>query len=116
MANPQLFEGTRSSNGGRSLHPTETRMFSDRLMALFHSRSHEGSLESATHEGVAGTPGQGPYLQMRLRVVDGVVEAARFETYGCPSVIASGEAVCQLAEGRPVDALPLITPTVVTKL
>lgn len=75
-------------------------MYSERLRELFHSRAHAGNLEDATHYGEAGTPGQGPYIQLWLRVADGKVEAARFKTYGCPAAIACAEATAAWCEGR----------------
>ena len=70
-------------------------MYSERLMELFHSRAHAGRVEDATHYGEAGTPGQGPYTRLWLRVRDGVIEAAGFQTYGCPAIIACMEALCR---------------------
>jgi NifU-like protein involved in Fe-S cluster formation len=55
-------------------------MYSERLIALFHSRAHAGRLENATHYGEAGTPSQGPYTRLWLRVRDGVIEAAAYQT------------------------------------
>jgi nitrogen fixation NifU-like protein len=78
-------------------------MYSERLLALFHSRAHAGSLEGATHYGEAGTPGQGPYLRLWLCVEEGRVRQARYRTYGCPAAIACAEALCEWAEGHLPD-------------
>ena len=77
-------------------------MYSERLLALFHSRAHAGTLEDATHGGEAGVRGQGPYLELRLRVVNGLVEVARYRTFGCLAMIACGEALCAWGEGREI--------------
>lgn len=74
-------------------------MYSERLLELFHNREHAGRLEEATHYGEAGTPGQGPYSRLWLRVKDGVVEAASYQTYGCPAMIACMEALSRQAVG-----------------
>lgn len=84
-------------------------MYSDRLRELFHSRTHAGKLEDATHYGEAGIPGQGPYIQIWLRVAEGQVEATRFKTYGCPAAISCAEAVAAWSEGQPLAALSGIT-------
>jgi hypothetical protein len=76
-------------------------MYSQRLLELFHNRRHAGRLEAATHYGEAGTPGQGPYTRLWLRVNDGAVEAASYQTYGCPAIIACMEALCREAVGQP---------------
>jgi len=85
-------------------------MYSERLRELFHRRAHAGRLESATHYGEAGTPGQGPYVRLWLRGDAGVVRAARYQTYGCPAVIACSEALCEALEGRPFADAAGVTP------
>lgn len=78
-------------------------MYSERLLELFHNRNHAGRLEGATHYGEAGVPGQGPYTRLWLRVRDGVVEAAGYQTYGCPAIIACMEALCRQVTGAPLS-------------
>ena len=52
-------------------------------------------------KGHAGnTPGQGPFLDLTLDVVDGVIREAAYETYQCPGAHACGKAICDLARGR----------------
>lgn len=80
-------------------------MYSPRLIELFHSRVHAGALPDATHRGVAGTPGGGPYMQLWARIIDGTVVQVSYKTYGCPAAIASGEALCRIIEGRAVSEL-----------
>jgi nitrogen fixation NifU-like protein len=84
-------------------------MYSERLLALFHSRAHAGNLEGATHCSEAGTPGAGPYMRLWLQVEDGIVVAARYKTYGCPAAIACAEAVCAWSEGRPIAVCVQVT-------
>jgi len=89
-------------------------VYSERLISLFHSRPHAGKLDDATHYGEAGSPGGGPYLRLWLRVVDGRTEAARFQTYGCPAVIACGEALCATVEGEAVGEIGSLSAAQVT--
>ncbi len=74
-------------------------------MALFRSQAHAGDVEGATHEGQAGDQGMGPWLTLRFRVEEDIVTRAGYTTYGCPVIMACGEAVCALSEGRPLAAL-----------
>ena len=84
-------------------------MYSDSLLELFESRAHAGSLPDATHRGEAGAPGQGPYVQLWLRVEDGVIRKARFKTYGCPAAIACAEAACGWSEGKALAELARVS-------
>jgi nitrogen fixation NifU-like protein len=90
-------------------------MYSERLMALFHAAAHAGELYGETHRGRAGTPGQGPCIQLVLRVVEGHVQEARYKTYGCPAAIACAEAACAWSEGRPLAELAPVTAADVTR-
>jgi NifU-like protein involved in Fe-S cluster formation len=85
-------------------------MYSERLMAVFNAATHRGELPEATHRGVGGTPGCGPYITLLFRVEDGVVKQARFDTYGCPTAIACAEIVCTMSEGQALAQLPAVTP------
>jgi nitrogen fixation NifU-like protein len=74
-------------------------MYSERLREFFHHRPHAGALPEATHFGIGGVRGQGPYIELRLRCEGDHVQEARFRTFGCPAAVACAEAVCRLAEG-----------------
>ena len=58
--------------------------------------------------GHAGTPGQGPFVCLWLRVEGDTVTDARFKTYGCPSAIASGSVLTEMVKGRAVDGCAAI--------
>jgi NifU-like protein involved in Fe-S cluster formation len=55
-------------------------------------------------------------MQIWLKVEAGIVKAARFRTYGCPSAIACGEAVCTVSEGRELARAQALTAADVTHL
>ena len=67
---------------------------------LVHAPRFSGPLEGATHEGVAGDPGEGPHLRLWLRMDGDHILHAAYHTYGCPAAIASGEMLCLLLVGR----------------
>src|SRR5437868_2330672 len=46
----------------------DSAMFSQQTMFLFSNPAHAGTLEDATHYGVAGSPGDGPSMEFWLRV------------------------------------------------
>src|SRR5262245_44012842 len=41
-------------------------------------------------------PGQGPFMQITLAVVEGVIREASFETYQCPGAHGCGKAIVEL--------------------
>jgi len=50
-------------------------------------------------------PGEGPWIEIWLRIDSETVREAAYGTHGCPSSIASASVICQLAVGRTVMAL-----------
>ncbi len=59
--------------------------------------------------GVAGSPGDGPYVEIWAKVEDGRVLDASFRTPGCPSSTAAASMLCELAIGREASKLAALT-------
>jgi nitrogen fixation NifU-like protein len=54
--------------------------------------------------GIVGAPECGDVMKLQLRINDaGVVEDAKFKTFGCGSAIASSSYVTELVKGKTVD-------------
>ena len=70
-----------------------------------------GALKDATHFGEDGVKGEGPYCRIWLKIVDGSIKEASFESNGCPSMIASGSQMSELVVGRSVSVAYLIEPS-----
>jgi NifU-like protein involved in Fe-S cluster formation len=85
-------------------------MLSPLAQNLIQSPIHRGPMESATHYGVSGSPGDGPYVQIWLKIQDGIIEQAAFKTPGCPSSTAAASVLCTLITGRPPDKALSLTP------
>ncbi len=70
---------------------------------------NQGPMSGATHYGVAGAPGDGPYVELWLEVRAGIIRRAAYNTPGCPSSIAAASMLCQLATGRDLTVVGEIT-------
>ncbi len=79
-------------------------MFPQAYLDHFENPRNQGRLDDPTHRGQGEDPACGDRLWLDLRVVDGVVQAARFRVQGCSGSIAAGSALAHLAEGRPARA------------
>jgi len=73
---------------------------SQTALALAQDIRFRGPLDGATHCGVAGSPGDGPYFQLWLIVAGGLIARATYDTHGCPSSMAVGGGLCRLIERR----------------
>ena len=65
-----------------------------------HSPRNAGELPGATHIGVGGVPGDGPYVRLWLVVQDGRIVRASYACNGCPSSIAASSMTATLPEGK----------------
>jgi nitrogen fixation NifU-like protein len=78
--------------------------FSETLMDHFTSPRNSGTLDCPDRVGQAGTLGQGPYMVLYLRIVDGAVAEAKYRTFGCGATIAAGSVLTELIVGRSIAA------------
>ena len=89
--------------------------FSDAVMELFHNPRNVGTLEPPRGEGLAGSVQRGVFMRIHVRAEGGLVQAARFSTYGCVPAIAAGSWVASWAEGRAVDDAGSLEPKAVVE-
>ena len=66
----------------------------------------------AVGTGMVGAPACGDVMKLQIRVNEhGVIEDARFKTYGCGSAIASSSLVTEWVKGRTLDEAAKIRNT-----
>lgn len=53
--------------------------------------------------GVVGAPSCGDVMKLQIKVVDGIIQDAKFKTYGCGSAIASSSLVTEWIKGKTLD-------------
>jgi nitrogen fixation NifU-like protein len=62
--------------------------------------NHDGSVGT----GMVGAPACGDVMRLQIKVSDeGVIEDARFKTYGCGSAIASSSLLTEWVKGKTLD-------------
>jgi len=81
--------------------------YSDKVLEHYSNPRNVGALDKADPNvgtGVVGAPECGDVMKLQLRISDdGVVEDAKFKTFGCGSAIASSSYVTELVKGKTVD-------------
>lgn len=83
--------------------PVEVRMFSAAVLDRFYNPRNSGPVEGATHRGMGGLRGEGPYVELWLEISGGRILKAGYETYGCPAIVACGSVLCEVLIGKPVE-------------
>jgi nitrogen fixation protein NifU and related proteins len=81
--------------------------YSEKLLDHYEKPRNVGSFDKDA-EGVAtgmvGAPACGDVMKLQIKVgKDGVIEDARFKTYGCGSAIASSSLVTEWVKGKTLD-------------
>jgi len=81
--------------------------YSDKVLDHYENPRNVGSFakdESGVGTGVVGAPECGDVMKLQLKISEeGVIEDARFKTFGCGSAIASSSYVTELIKGKTVD-------------
>ena len=81
--------------------------YSKEVLDHFENPRNVGSLDkndASVGTGIVGAPACGDVMKLQIKVNnDGVIEDAKFKTYGCGSAIASSSLVTEWIKGRTLD-------------
>ncbi|ETD72998.1 FeS cluster assembly scaffold IscU [Pelistega indica] len=80
--------------------------YSDKVLDHYENPRNVGSFENdeTVGTGMVGAPACGDVMKLQIKVNDnGVIEDARFKTYGCGSAIASSSLVTEWVKGKTLD-------------
>ena len=61
--------------------------------------------------GMVGAPACGDVMKLQIMVKDGIIQDAKFKTYGCGSAIASSSLVTEWVKGKTLDQAATIKNT-----
>ena len=81
--------------------------YSEELIDHYENPRNIGAFDKSDDNvgtGLVGAPACGDVMKLQIRVDDqGVIQDAKFKTFGCGSAIASSSVVTELVKGQPVD-------------
>jgi nitrogen fixation NifU-like protein len=81
--------------------------YSDKVIDHYENPRNVGSFAKGDENvgtGMVGAPACGDVMKLQIRVNDqGVIEDAKFKTYGCGSAIASSSLVTEWVKGKTLD-------------
>ena len=80
---------------------------SDKLMDHYENPRNVGAFDKGDDSvgtGMVGAPACGDVMKLQIKVNEqGIIEDAKFKTYGCGSAIASSSLVTEWVKGKTVD-------------
>ncbi len=81
--------------------------YSDKVIDHYENPRNVGSFDKddeAVGTGMVGAPACGDVMKLQIKVNDeGVIEDAKFKTYGCGSAIASSSLITEWVKGKSLD-------------
>src|SRR4051812_27180404 len=81
--------------------------YSDKVIEHYENPRNVGTLDKGDPNvgtGLVGAPACGDVMRLQLKISDaGIVEDAKFKTFGCGSAIASSSLVTEWVKGKTVD-------------
>ena len=81
--------------------------YSEKVLDHYENPRNVGKFDDASDEigtGMVGAPACGDVMRLQIKVNDeGVIEDAKFKTYGCGSAIASSSLLTEWVKGKTLD-------------
>lgn len=95
--------------------------YSEKVIDHYNNPRNVGSFDKLDPEvgtGIVGAPECGDVMKLQLRInADGVIEDARFKTFGCGSAIASSSLATEMVKGKTLEeALQIRNTDIVEEL
>lgn len=80
--------------------------YSEKVLDHYENPRNVGAIDEddSVGTGMVGAPACGDVMKLQIKVSeDGVIEDAKFKTYGCGSAIASSSLVTEWVKGKTID-------------
>ena len=81
--------------------------YSNKVIDHYENPRNVGALDKASPDvgtGMVGAPACGDVMKLQIKVnKKGIIEEAKFKTYGCGSAIASSSLVTEWVKGKSID-------------
>lgn len=92
-------------------------LYSDKVLEHFANPHNVGEIPDANGVGEVGNAKCGDIMKMYLKIQNGVIQDAKFKTFGCGAAIATSSMATDMIKGSTVeDALKLSNQAVVDAL
>ncbi len=80
--------------------------YSEKVIDHYENPRNVGSFgkeESGIGTGLVGAPACGDVMKLQIKVKDGIIEDAKFKTFGCGSAIASSSLITEMVKGKSLE-------------
>ena len=80
--------------------------YSEKVIDHYENPRNVGKLNEKSKKvgtGMVGAPACGDVMRLQIEVEDGIIQDAKFKTYGCGSAIASSSLLTEWVRGKSLD-------------
>jgi len=80
--------------------------YSDKVLDHYENPRNVGRMEEGDDDvgtGMVGAPACGDVMRLQIKVTDGIIQDAKFKTYGCGSAIASSSLLTEWVKGKSLE-------------
>jgi nitrogen fixation NifU-like protein len=80
--------------------------YSEKVIDHYENPRNVGKMDAGdinVGTGMVGAPACGDVMKLQIRVQDGIIQDAKFKTYGCGSAIASSSLVTEWVKGKTLE-------------
>jgi nitrogen fixation NifU-like protein len=80
--------------------------YSEKVIDHYENPRNVGKMDTGdvnVGTGMVGAPACGDVMKLQIRVEDGIIQDAKFKTYGCGSAIASSSLVTEWVKGKTLE-------------
>ena len=84
----------------------EFMAYSDKVLDHYENPRNVGRMEEGDEDvgtGMVGAPACGDVMRLQIKVTDGIIQDAKFKTYGCGSAIASSSLLTEWVKGKSLE-------------
>ena len=92
--------------------------YSDKVLDHYENPRNVGRMEEGDDDvgtGMVGAPACGDVMRLQIKVTDGIIQDAKFKTYGCGSSIASSSLLTEWVKGKNLEYARQIRNTDITE-
>ena len=83
--------------------------YSEKVMDHFMNPRNVGEIEDASGVGTVGNAKCGDIMKVYLKIEDGVVQDAKFKTFGCGAAVATSSMATEMIKGKTIKEAMEIT-------
>ena len=83
--------------------------YSDKVIDHYRNPRNVGKIDDADAVGLAGSLACGDQLKIYLKINNGIVTDAKFQTFGCGSAVASSSILTEMIIGKSIEEVKKIT-------